>query len=176
MQSLTVQQQHVTKVIPDDKNHSYLWGLLKGLCNFYGLTFLAEVLCFLVSRLLSHLNYMGNVAATYLSLLLCPVWSRSWISSLPKYFLCPFFWYSLSVQYFLLQFGSRYHWTDKPAVAIFIGDQNKISSTKRKVWIWPASGSLKDPVCVLVSRVNRRHKQVPWQGILGELQIFTTSM
>lgn len=91
MQSLIVQQQHETKVIPDDKNHSYLWGLLKGLCNFYGLTFLAEVLRFLVLWLLSYLIYMGNVAATYPSLLLCPVWSRSWISSVPKYFLSPFF-------------------------------------------------------------------------------------
>lgn len=47
--------------MPDGKNHSYLWGLLKGLCNFYGLTFLAEVLCFLVSQLLCHLKYIWGM-------------------------------------------------------------------------------------------------------------------
>lgn len=87
------------KSSPMTKITIYLWGLLKGLCNFYGLTFLAEVLCFLVSQLLSHLRYIwGMLLPNIKSLLLCPVWSRSWIFFSHPNISCP--WLFLSYSFF----------------------------------------------------------------------------
>lgn len=85
MNSLIVQQQE-RKLTSADKNHSYLWGLLKGLCNFYELTFQSCAFQFLSCCPI--LSIFGECCCTCQSLLLCRVWSKSWILfSLPKYFL-----------------------------------------------------------------------------------------
>lgn len=102
MISLTVQQQHERKIVLDAGNHSYLWGLLKELCTFYGPTFLVEVLWgFFFPSCTPVFSILGNVYAKYLFLLLCPTCSKilfsphKWFLPLPitfiKSFLCSAF-------------------------------------------------------------------------------------